>query len=140
VKFTAEVVLRRLLLLGLPLVAVGWTGCCQHPPSCPVPDSFEVVITQARMMLNGLQAILTGPVNVTMACDSGHLGAGCWWPTTVEVVPGTYSLQVSAPGYVTTTVQVVVAVDAPPTGACGCPGDTIKPSTVSLSPADGGVD
>ena len=105
-----------------------------------MPDSFEVVITQARMMLNGLQAILTGPVNVTMACDSGHLGAGCWWPTTVEVVPGTYSLQVSAPGYVTTTVQVVVAVDAPPTGACGCPGDTIKPSTVSLSPADGGVD
>jgi hypothetical protein len=139
VKFTAEVVLRRLLLLGLPLAAVGWTGCCK-PPACPVSDSFEVLITPAGMMLNGVQAVMTGPVNVTMDCQDGHLGAGCWWPTTVQVVPGTYSLQVSAPGHVTTTIQVVVAVDVPPTVACGCPGDTIKPSTVSLSPADGGVD
>jgi hypothetical protein len=130
--------------MGLPLVAVGWTGCCK--PSCPAARADAVIgvgTTPAGMMLNGVEAVLTGPVNVTMDCQTAYnasLGDGCRWPTTVAVTSGTYSLQVSAPGYVATTVQVVVAVDVPPTVACGCPGDTIKPSTVSLSPADAGVD
>lgn len=144
-EFTAEVVLMRLLLLGLPLVAVGWTGCCS-PTSCPIASADAVIgvgTTPAGMMLIGVEAVLTGPVNVTMDCQNAYkasLGFGCSWPTTVAVTSGTYSLQVSAPGYDTATVQVVVAVDVPPTVSCGCPGDTIKPSTVSLSPADGGVD
>jgi hypothetical protein len=159
-EFTTRVLLRRVLLLGLPLVAVGWTGCggagtgggCPNPPSCPataVGAAVGVGTTPAGMMLNGVEAVLTGPVNVTMDCQTAYLGFRCSWPTP-DVVAGTYSLQVSAPGYVTTTVQVVVAVDVPPTGPCGCSGDTIKPSTVSISlcrlpscrpgPADGSVD
>jgi hypothetical protein len=134
VGFTAEVVLRRLLLRGLPLVAVGWTGCCS-PHSCLATGAAVGVGTMSPVVA----AVLTGPVNVTLDCQSAYLGFRCSWPTP-DVVPGTYSLLVSAPGYVTTTVQVVVAVDVPPTVACGCAGDTITPSTVSLSPADGGVD
>ncbi len=45
------------------------------------------------------------------------------------------TLQVSAPGYQPVTVPVQVAV-SPPT--CGCTAGSITPSTVSLSPVDGG--
>jgi hypothetical protein len=94
------------------------------------------------MVVDGVEAVLTGPVSGTMMCQPNPPVSSvvCSWPPGIDVVPGTYSVEVSAPGYVTTTVQVVVAVDVPPAVACGCSGDTIKPSTVSLSPADGGVD
>jgi hypothetical protein len=145
-------VLRRLLLLALTLVAVDWTGCCNNPPSCKVVKPSVGVTTTPAMVVSGVEAVITGPVNGTMVCQPNPpvFAVSCAWPSTVAVVPGTYSLQVSAPGYVTTTVQVVVAVDVPPTVACGCPGDSIKPSTVSISfcqlpfcrpgPADGSVD
>jgi hypothetical protein len=62
----------------------------------------------------------------------------CSWPQGTAVVPGNYSLQVSAPGYQETTVQVEVTT--PPPDQCGCSFDSVTPSTVSISPADGSVD
>ncbi|HEY2902884.1 MAG TPA: PEGA domain-containing protein [Polyangia bacterium] len=56
----------------------------------------------------------------------------------VAVVSGTYSLQVSAPGYETVTIQV--EVNTPPPGHCGCSLDSIEPSTVLIGRTDGGVD
>jgi hypothetical protein len=90
------------------------------------------------MAVNGVQAVLTGPATGTMACQPNFSAVLCEWPPGVDVVAGTYSLQVSAPGYQATTIQVKVAT--PPPGACGCSADSITPSTVTIGPSDEGAD
>jgi hypothetical protein len=145
-EFTAEGALRRLLLLGLPLVAVGWTACGSGAQKCPAgcPAAYLSadigVVTTPAVVVNGVEAVLTGPVNGTMLCQPNPpvVSVVCSWPPGTEVVPGNYSLQVSAPGYQMTTIQVEVTT--PPPDQCGCSADSIKPSTVSISPADGSVD
>jgi hypothetical protein len=89
----------------------------------------------------GVQAVLTGPVNGAMRCQPNPPVSSvvCEWPLDAgDVVPGTYSLQVSAPGYETTTIQVEVTT--PPPGPCGCAIDSINPSVVSIGRTDGGPD
>jgi len=140
-----------MILVLAPLTAFG-PGCgqpCAH--SCPAARAGAsiAVVTMPGAVVNGVEAVLTGPVNGTMSCQPNPPVSSvvCDWPA-AAVVSGTYSLQVSAPGYETTTVQVEVAT--PPPGLCGCSFDSIQPSTVSISfcrlpfcrpgPADGSVD
>lgn len=130
-----------LALAPLALTACGGGVAGQTCPfGCPAAylTANVVVTTTPAMAVNGVQAVLTGPVTGTMVCQPNFSALLCQWPPTVVVMPGTYSLEVSAPGYHTTTIQVEVAI--PPPGTCGCSADSIKPSTVSISPTDGGVD
>ena len=78
------------------------------------------------MVVNGVQATLTGPVTVTMSCESRGAQTACMWPVNLAVTAGTYALQVSAPGYQTTTEQAEVTMTA---GMCGCTGTSFEPAT-----------
>jgi hypothetical protein len=138
--------MRRGLVLALApfaLTACGADGGGKTcPGSCPasVLSAAIGVTTTPAAVVNGVEAVLTGPVNGTMVCEPNPpvFAVSCDWPRAVAVVPGTYSLQVSAPGYATATVQVEVTVPSP--GLCGCVLDSITPSIVSISRTDGGVD
>ena len=133
--------MRTALALAVSVVALASCGAGQVcPRGCPAPDlgTGIGVTTLAATGVNNVQATLTGPVAGTLSCQTSSAGTYCLWPLTVAPVAGTYSLQVSAPGYQATTIQVEVTT--PPPGACGCSADSIQPSTVVLSPSDGGMD
>ena len=84
-----------------------------------------------------------------MDCQPNSSALSCRWPEAqkddggvwraVNVVAGTYSLQVSAPGYETEATKVEVLY-APAENQCSCAGYVIDPGTVSLVPTDGGTD
>jgi hypothetical protein len=103
------------------------------PFGCPATaaNATIVVTTTPAMAVNGVQATLSGPGNGTMSCAPNFDAVLCMWPGGVAVTPGTYSIEVSAPGYQTTTLQVEVTVSPP---SCGCTAGHIEPSTVMLSP------
>jgi hypothetical protein len=86
------------------------------------------------MALSNVQATLAGPETGTMSCQPTFSAILCYWPP-IPVTPGTYTLRVSALGYQSISVPVQVTVSSP---ACGCKLGSITPSTVSLSPVDGG--
>jgi hypothetical protein len=94
------------------------------------------VTTSPAMVVNGVQATLTGPVTVVMDCETQGSTTACRWPDQLVVTAGTYSLQVSAPGYQTTTVEAKITLTSM---VCGCTTSSFEPSAVSLSSADGGV-
>jgi hypothetical protein len=135
-------VLGAALTTSLLAVSACGSGSGQSCPwGCPAPSVYATVVvaTTSAVGVNGVQAQLTGPVSGAMACQPPSLSAViCEWPHGVAVVAGTYSLQVTAPGYQPTLAQVEVAT--PPPGACGCSADSITPSTLSLTPADAGTD
>ena len=113
-------------------------GTCQIcPRTCPATAAGAIVVvtTTPAMDVNGVQATLAGPASGTMSCEPNPSGALCRWPAGVAVVAGSYSLEVSAPGYQPTTVQVEVSISPP---SCGCTEGSIQPSSVVLSPVDGG--
>ena len=133
--------------LAVLLVFVGSIDCsdsCPGPaPSCPAAylGASVAVVTMPAAVVNGVQAVLAGPVNGTMRCQPNPPVSSvvCDWPLDAGgVMPGNYSLQVSAPGYETTTIQVKVTT--PPPGPCGCSFDSIEPSVVSIGRTDGAVD
>jgi hypothetical protein len=136
----------KMVLMVVALCASALTACGGAKQSCPFDcpasnaNADIAVITTPSMVVNGVEAMLTGPVNGTMACQPNPpvFSVLCEWPQGVAVVAGAYSIQVSAPGYATTTIQIEVAT--PPPGACGCSADTISPSSVSISRTDGAVD
>lgn len=103
------------------------------PASCPATAAGAtiVVTTTPAMAVNAVQVTLSGPQTGAMSCAPNFDAVLCEWPAGVAVTPGTYALQVSAPGYQTTTVQVEVTVSPP---SCGCTSGHIEPSTVMLSP------
>jgi hypothetical protein len=84
--------------------------------------------------------MLTGPVTGSMECQPNPpvFSVVCDWPQGMAVLAGTYSVQVSAPGYGTTVVQVEVATPSP--DQCGCAFDSITPSSVTISRTDGSMD
>src|SRR6267154_4284000 len=127
--------LRTILVLA-PLTACGAGGGQTCPHSCPASwlGASVGVVTTPAAVVNGVEVVLTGPVNGTMRCQPNPPVSSvvCDWPVdAVAVVPGIYSLQGSAPGYETTTIQVEVTT--PPQGPCGCSFDSIEPSTVLIS-------
>lgn len=126
------------MALALNLLTV--SGCQTCPGGCPAASvgAYVVITTAPAMAVNGVQVNLAGPVTGTMSCQPNFSGVYCAWPSGVAVVAGTYSLQVTAPGYRPTLAQVEVAT--PPPGACGCSADSITPSTVTLISADAGTD
>ena len=132
---------RNAILFSFCLAAIGGcgsdTGGAPCPWGCPAPSATAniAVMTVPATALDGVQATLSGPASGTMSCAPNFSAILCEWPGGVEVVPGTYSLEVSAPGYQTTTLQVEVTVSPP---SCGCTFGDIQPSTVTLSPADAG--
>jgi hypothetical protein len=135
----------KVVLIVAALTASALTACdAKHacPLGCPAPGLGlgVAVVTTPKMVVNGVEAALTGPVNGTMVCQPNPFGFSvvCAWPQGMSVVTGTYSVQVSAPGYATTTIQVVVATPSP--DQCGCASDSITPSSVSISRTDGAVD
>lgn len=117
------------------LVASGWVSACQKcPPTCPGQNLSTTVVDvtlPSSKAVSGVDATMTGPVNGRFSCESG----ACFWEGP-ELKAGSYTLQVSAPGYETTTQQETVTISQ----FCGCSEASIQPSTVSLSPADGGSD
>ena len=116
----------------------GTTGVGLRCPSgCPATSTGATVVvtTVPAMVVQGVQATLTGPEDGTMSCTPSVDAIVCDWPAGVPVTAGTYALEVSAPGYQTTTVEVQVTVPPP---NCGCTIASIQPSTVTLSPVDGG--
>jgi len=90
----------------------------------------------------GVEAVLSGPTTIIMSCDqSGHCGYFGYVPA------GSYTLQVTAPGFQAANVPATLTVDS---SRC-CPGTTLQPSTLTLDSsgdpdaavadvADGGVD
>jgi len=128
---------RAVSLLALVSAALTAGACGSNADSQPCPYScpaahigVDVSVTTATSTpADGVQATLSGPVTATMICQPNGSATLCEWPATVPVTAGTYSLQVSAPGYPSTTVAAVVTV-APP--ECGCISAVIQPSAVSL--------
>jgi hypothetical protein len=149
-------------LAGVAVCACGSSGSVPHAGAAQrdadVPDTADAqqpclircpaawvfasiaVTTAPTTVVEGVQAMLAGPVEGHMNCTPNPPGRSvvCAWPTGVEVVPGAYSLRVSAPGYETATVQVMVTYSPPQ--SCGCAVDSIAPSIISLVPVDAGVD
>ena len=103
----------------------------------PAEEVFFEVTTSPAMVVSGVQATLTGPVTVTMSCKPRGAQTACMWPINLVVTAGTYALQVSAPGYQTTTEQAEITMT---TGMCGCTGTSFEPAGVALSSADAGMD
>jgi hypothetical protein len=129
-----------MILMLAALAACDGQKC---PYGCPAAwlGASVAIVTAPQAVVNGVEAALTGPVTGSMRCQPNPPVSSvvCDWPTGAgAVVPGTYSLQVSAPGYETTTIQVEVATHPP--DPCGCAWDSITPSVVSISPTDGGAD
>ena len=112
---------------------------CDPAPQCPVASATaSIVVTAApAMAVNGVQATLTGPATGTMSCQPNGSATLCLWPAGVAASAGTYTLQVSAPGYQTTTTQVEVTVGPP---SCGCTFASVEPSTVALDSDDASTD
>ena len=129
----------RTLLALVSLWAASWLGGCARCIDCPAtPYGADIIVlTTPTMTVNGLRAVITGPVTGTMVCQEVYGALRCMWPPGVAVVPGTYSLQVSAAGYQTSTTQLEVAAES--RDMCGCSQDSLTPSSVTLSLADAGT-
>lgn len=132
-----------LCALGISFLALNTCSSGQTcPGACPAANASATVLVTAvpATTIADVQAALTGPVSGAMTCQptSSTSAMLCQWPYGATFTPGAYSLQVSAPGYQSTTVQVEVAVSAPICGNCRI--GSIQPSSVSLVAVDGGVD
>jgi PEGA domain len=122
------------------LWTASWLSACARCLDCPAtPYGADVVVlTTPTMTVKDIRAVVAGPATETLVCQAVDGFLRCMWPPGVVVVPGTYSLQVSAAGYQTMTTQVEVTGE--PLDMCGCLQDSITPSSVILSRADAGTD
>jgi hypothetical protein len=127
-----------LALSSLTMGACGSGSGQPCPSECPATyvGAIVAVTTTPAMAVSGVQATLTGPVTDSMSCQPNGTATACMWSPATPVTAGTYALQVSAPGYQTTTTQVEIAISPP---VCGCTQASIEPSMVALGPSDGGI-
>jgi hypothetical protein len=99
---------------------------------CPAASVDVVVRSSADAgAIDGVQATLTGPTTVTLSCAHDSGPTSCDWRGTI--VPGSYTLQITAPGFTATSVAATITV--PPQQPCGCASATIQPSEVTLDPS-----
>jgi hypothetical protein len=130
--------MQRVLALAFLLAASSLSASarCLDCPATPY-GADVIVLTTPTMAVNGLRAVITGPVTGTMVCQEVSGVLRCMWPPGIAVVPGSYSLQVSATGYQTSTTQVEVAAES--RDMCGCAQDSLTPSSMTLSLSDAGM-
>jgi len=128
------------MLALLFLLGASWLSACARCIDCPAtPYGAEVgVFTPPGTTVTDLQATMVGPVTETLVCQPVTAFLRCVWPPGVAVVPGSYSLKVSAAGYPTMTTQIEVAAE--PRDMCGCLQDVFTPSSVMFGRADAGTD
>jgi hypothetical protein len=105
------------------LSIAGCDGECLHPP-CPLPIAMEVVVTSASsgMGVSGTSLDVRGPISSTVPCDSS---------CTVGGYAGTYTLNVTAPGYQPAARTVVVQGTSP---SCGCASAQTQHVSFALTP------
>ncbi len=118
------------------LALVTQAACSSEDHACPrsCPAAWMLVQPLAVAGADGgavaaVQANLTGPLAETMSCDSSGSAATCTW-SPGPVNPGTYALEVSAPGFETLHTSVIVTTSRD----CGCESSSLTPSSVTLTP------
>lgn len=122
------------ILPAIALSACDSTTECQFPA---VSTGAEVqLLTSPEVAVNDAQATLTGPVTDTLNCVPYPWGGTCFWSGTTPQTPGTYTLQVSAPGYQAVTAQLELTI----VSGCGRTAANVQPWSVSLIATDGGAD
>jgi hypothetical protein len=100
-------------------------GCVKCDPLCVLPTAITITVTSSAA---------AGPVNGVVVQANGSVGptqcAGS--PTTCLVLgsAGTYSLDISAPGF--QTAKRTVTVTGSPAAACGCGGADTEHIDVAL--------
>jgi len=119
-----------LLILAVAVLAsCGGTSSSWCP--CPAP-LFELTVTTASgEAANGVVASVSGPTTGAMDCSPTTGNATlCYLGTSTS---GTYSVQVTAPGFQAANVSAVVSVATATTGACICETVTTSPSNLSVT-------
>lgn len=103
-------------------------GGCLEVPACARP--FEVAVTnEANQLVPTASATSPGLTCSAEPNLPGHVFCAA------GTAPGTHAVEVSAPGFVTKQVQVVVG-PVPVPNQCGCTGcQSWAPSVVTLAPA-----
>jgi hypothetical protein len=108
----------------------GGAPCEFHCPSPFLELQLAVMSSAGIGEVSGVQATLSGPVTVPLNCG-GFAGTTYCSPT--EGGPaGSYSLEVTAPGFGPQTVNATVTFT--PAQRCGCASASLDPSLVTLNP------
>ena len=106
---------------ALAFAIAGCDGDCLMPP-CPLPIAVVVEITSASSGAAVSGASITVSGASTVPCDSS---------CTIMGYAGTYTLDVSAPGYQGTVRTVLVHGSTP---ACGCASTEPEQVSIALTP------
>lgn len=118
-------------------VAVSLIGACGGEgahcviPPCPVPIAAEVTVRDSVSAL----PVATASITWTGPYPGYHGTCSGTWCSVVGGAAGTYTIEVSAPGYTSITRQFVVG-ESKTSGSCGCDGPATQKLTVALAPAE----
>jgi hypothetical protein len=124
------------IALVLAFVVETNAGCGngkQCPSGCPatyVHVFLEVTSSPDGGAIGNVDVTFSGPSAGTMSCERADTETVCRWPSG-PVTPGTYLLDIVAPGYQEAKVYSDLIVTSDP--VCGCTGATLKPSQVTLN-------
>lgn len=116
--------LARLRVLPLALLMACGDDLCFTPPCLP-PTALQLALTAAGAGsdVNATVAV-SGVVTSTVECSGA---------CTILGPPGTYTLDISAPGF--TTLHQTVEVDGSGSGRCGCIRSNTKLLSLALTPS-----
>ena len=119
------------VLLAVALTGLASCNDCGRT-MCASGEVGVLVVASGGGPLNAVTVTLSGPTTTTMtfACraTADPQAMSCSSPSPVG--PGDYTLMVAAPGLQTVTVSATVTESQ----SCGCVGETLAPSMVTLSP------
>jgi hypothetical protein len=131
---------------ALPLLFIGTLSGCNfgHHCLCPAASAaFAVYGAPDGGVVQNVDAVLTGvgdsigQGNCTLL-DHYAMETTCQWYAG-SLDSGSYTIQITAPGYQTANVPVTLTVSPPvPGAACSCGGGALIPNSVVLTPGDGG--
>ena len=114
---------RFVAVTGITLSIAACKQECLLPP-CPLPIALEVVVTSTTSGTGvpGTALAITGAESATVLCDSA---------CTISGYAGTYTLNVTAPGYQAAVRTVVVRGSHP---SCGCASTETQQVSFVLTP------